>query len=88
MDISIKNGEIYTLDGRSIAGSSITMLEGVQRLVRLGIPLDTALRLSTGNPAKAFGINRGRILPGFSADLVVLKENLELASVYIKGIKI
>ncbi|MDR2947553.1 MAG: amidohydrolase family protein, partial [Candidatus Adiutrix sp.] len=37
-----------------------------------GVDAPTALCMATGNPAKAFGLNRGLIAKGREADLVVM----------------
>ncbi len=51
------------------------------------IPLETALRFVTSNPAKAIGKAgiKGCIAEGADADIVFLDSNLDIAQVYAKG---
>ena len=91
----------YTLGGRipvhsedgvvrnaagSLAGSALTMLDGVRNLHALGVPLATALAAATEAPARmARRPELGRIEPGARADIVVLDDSLELIQVFLGG---
>jgi N-acetylglucosamine-6-phosphate deacetylase len=71
-DLDVRDGAARLADG-TLAGSVVTMLESVQHLVTVGVPLGEAVRTATGNPARALGLaDRGRIAPGCRADLVWL----------------
>ena len=86
IEVSISSGEIYTRGPvRALAGSSITMLEGVRRLVLAGIDVQTALRLGTANVAETYNLKLGRLLPGYPADFIVLDDGLSLRAVYMGG---
>ncbi len=78
-DLDVRDGAARLADG-TLAGSVVTMLESVQHLVTLGVPLGQAVRTATGNPARALGLtDRGRIAPGCRAELVWLDpESLSL----------
>ncbi len=90
IEVTIRFGEIYVRSSncKTLAGSSITMLEGVRRLVSVGVPLETALRLGSANVAETFGLDLGRLLPGYPADMIVLDDQLSLCGVYIDGVHI
>ena len=71
-DLDVRDGAARLADG-TLAGSVVTMLESVQHLVAIGVPLGQAVRTATGNPARALGLtDRGRIAAGCRADLVWL----------------
>lgn len=51
-----------------------------------GLPLETALRVLTSNPATILKLKqKGRIAKGLDADLVLLNDNLEIHSVFALG---
>jgi len=56
----------------------------------MDIPLESAVKCSTMNPAKALGAydKRGSITPGKYADLVLLSEDLSVSSVFLRGNKL
>jgi N-acetylglucosamine-6-phosphate deacetylase len=85
--VHYEDGKYLTDDGK-LAGSSITMLEGVQNCVlHGGIPLADAIRMASVIPARYMGINnqRGVIKPGNIADLLVLDHNLNLKHTMLSG---
>jgi N-acetylglucosamine-6-phosphate deacetylase len=66
-----------------IAGSSLTMIKGVQNLVKFGIPLDHAVEMASSNPSRIIGLGkRGLLVPGYEADIVVFDDSFRvLASI-------
>ena len=57
----------------TLAGSKISMADALANLHTIGVAVGQAVRMVTGNPARALGISdRGRIAPGVRADLVAL----------------
>ncbi|KAA3440569.1 N-acetylglucosamine-6-phosphate deacetylase [Rufibacter hautae] len=82
-----RNGRCETEDGR-LAGSALTMLQAVQNTVNLvGLPLDEAIRMATLYPAQVLKLEHkvGQLLPGASANLVVLDKALQLQKVWVDG---
>ncbi|MDR2487029.1 MAG: amidohydrolase family protein, partial [Clostridiales Family XIII bacterium] len=75
------------LAGGVIAGSNISLLQGLQRAVSFGVPLAEAVAAATEHPARAIGVagRHGRIAEGRSADLVLLGADLSLQKVWIDG---
>jgi N-acetylglucosamine-6-phosphate deacetylase len=84
-----RDGAAYLPDG-TLAGSTLTMLEGVRRVVALGIALPAAIRHATGNPAAVLGAaDRGRLAPGVRADVLALDpDTLALRAVWSGGERI
>jgi len=53
----------------------------------VGIPVYEALRMATAYPAEVMKISdRGRILPGYKADLIVFDKDYNVEKVVINGI--
>lgn len=74
--------------GGWLAGSTITLLDAVQRSVELaGIPLHVAVHMAALGPARLLGIQRrkGHIRPGHDADLLILNRDLSLRQVLVHG---
>lgn len=80
---SVKNGTAVLDDG-TIAGSITNLHQELKNLVSWGIPLETAVKAMTINPAKQIKIDdvTGSIEVGKKADLVILDENLDIVGVY------
>jgi N-acetylglucosamine-6-phosphate deacetylase len=75
------------LDDGTLAGSIISMLDGVRMMVeKVGVSIGDAAVMAATNPANLIGAgDRGRIQAGARADLIVLNQALELKSVFIGG---
>ena len=75
------------LDDGTLAGSIISMLDGVRIMVdKAGVSIGDAAVMASTNPANLIGaLDRGRIQPGARADLIVLSRALELKSVFVGG---
>ena len=84
--ITVKNGETYAEDG-SIYGSSVTLLQCVRNLVKIGIPLSEAVKMASFNPAVSSGIadETGSLSCGKTADILVLDPDLRLKAVFLRG---
>jgi N-acetylglucosamine-6-phosphate deacetylase len=87
--VTDRDGAAYLPDG-TLAGSTLTMLDAVQRVVALGVPPAAAVRHATGNPAAVIGAaGRGRLAPGARADVLALDpDTLALHGVWIGGERI
>ena len=83
---TIRDG-VARLDDGTLAGSIITMLDGVHVMVeKAGVSIGDAAVMAATNPANLVGANeRGRIQVGAHADLILLSPALELKSVFIGG---
>lgn len=83
----VKDGVVRLLDG-TIAGSSKTLLNGVQHLIKKGIPIEDVAKMASYNPAKSIKKEKevGSIAPGKYADLVVLDKEYNVDSTFINGV--
>lgn len=85
------SGKTAKLADGTIAGSVTNLMDCLRNaVVNVGIPLETALKAAAVNPAKRIGIydNYGSITPGKIANIVLLDKNLNVKSVYLKGVLI
>jgi N-acetylglucosamine-6-phosphate deacetylase len=85
----VENGVAMLKDKSSLASSAVALDTMVRTLVyKAGIPLEAAIKAASTIPAKAAGIDdhKGRIAPGYDADLVLLHKNLEVEQVWCRGI--
>jgi N-acetylglucosamine-6-phosphate deacetylase len=75
------------LDDGTLAGSIISMLDGVRVMVeKADVRIGDAAVMAATNPAKLIGSNdRGLIQVGARADLILLSRSLKLKSVFIAG---
>lgn len=86
---------VYMTDGRAtledgtIAGSATCLAECFRRAVGFGIPLETALRAATINPAQAAGLfdEVGSVTAGKRADLLVMGRDLVPEAIFIGGVR-
>ena len=82
-------GNLATLENGTIAGSATNLMDCMRTAVlKMGIPLESAVKCAAVNPAKSVGLydQYGSITPGKKASVVLLKkENLELKQVVIEG---
>ena len=88
MDVIMKDNLCWLADGKSIAGSVLTLAQGVKNIVDWGIAsADIAIRMATEVPARSahIGDKCGSIMPGRDADFVVFDHELTLVETYVGG---
>jgi N-acetylglucosamine-6-phosphate deacetylase len=84
-----REGSLRLGDG-TLAGADLDMISAVRFVHHtLGFELDEALRMASAYPAEAVGQSQrlGRLAKGMRANIVALTENLEVASVWIDGVR-
>lgn len=85
-------GPVATIENGSLAGSVSDLMRCFTVAVRdMGIPIASAVKAATVNPARAVGIDgeRGSIDPGKWADAVVLDaDSLDIRAVVVRGNRI
>ena len=81
-------GNRATIANGSLAGSVSDVMACMRTAVRtMGIPLTSAVKAATVNPARALGLDGklGAIAPGYQADAVVLDRDLNIKYVVLRG---
>jgi N-acetylglucosamine-6-phosphate deacetylase len=85
--ITAKDGICQTAQG-VLAGSALDMATAVRNSVQmLGLPLDEAVRMASTYPADFLGLGKthGRIAAGYTADLIVMGNDLQVRESWIGG---
>jgi len=84
--VEVRDGAVRLPDG-TLAGSSLTMERAVMQLAQQShVPLEGALGAASGVPAAVLGLaGHGRLVPGATADLVLLDPMLRVERVLIGG---
>jgi N-acetylglucosamine-6-phosphate deacetylase len=87
--ISVVGGKASNADG-TIAGSDLDMASAVRNaLSMLGLDLADAVTMASGNPAAFLGLDHelGRIAHGYRASMVLLDDKLQVAEIWIDGVR-
>lgn len=83
-------GNLATLEDGTIAGSATNLYDCMRTAVKMGVPVETAVRAATLNPATAVGLETecGILQPRRKADILVTDKDLTLQEVIKNGITI
>ena len=84
----VEGGVARTPDNTGFASSTVRANVLVRTMVDLaGCSLPDALRMASATPAAALGLaaRKGRLAPGYDADLVILDETLEVQAAVVAG---
>lgn len=85
--ITLKRGKAVLKGTDTLAGSVISLMDGVRRAVSFGIPLTEAVLAATLTPARAIRKDGeiGSLAAGRCADIVALDRDLNVQKVWIDG---
>ncbi len=84
-------GNLATLENGTLAGSATNLMDCLRTAVtKMHIPLESAVKCATANPAKSIGLydSYGSITPGKYANLVMMDQELHLNKIILKGAEI
>ena len=90
-DVTVKGNLATLTELGNIAGSVTNLMACMKRAVKdMKIPLESAVKGATMNPAKAIGIydRYGSLTPGKQADIVLLDKDLEIQYIIKAGKRI
>jgi N-acetylglucosamine-6-phosphate deacetylase len=82
-----QSGRLSTEDG-TLAGADIDMATSVRNCVQLlALSLEDSLRMASLYPAAYLGVadRRGRVAPGYRADLTLLRPDLSVLATWVDG---
>ena len=87
MPYIIEDGVAKLADRSAFAGSIATTDVLVRTCVKKAdIPLESAVKMITQTPARIMKINtKGRLQPGFDADIVIFDDDINVMCVFING---
>jgi N-acetylglucosamine-6-phosphate deacetylase len=85
--VTVERGVARLDSTGAIAGSTLTMVDGLRRTVHSGVSIVDASRMASGTPARTLGLDRelGAIAVGRRADLVLLDDALRVTGVLRAG---
>jgi N-acetylglucosamine-6-phosphate deacetylase len=86
-EVFVDGASARLADG-TLAGSILSLDQGVRNLIReTGCSLEDALATVTTTPARLLGLTqeRGRVAPGYIADLVLLSPELQVQATIARG---
>ena len=82
----IEDGVAKMTDRSGFAGSVATADRLVRTMVNAGVSLTDAVTMMTATPARVMGLSRkGRLEPGFDADVVLFDEDVRIRQVLLSG---
>lgn len=82
--VRLDEDKVFTLDSGKLAGSVMTMEQTIRNFKQFTqCSLTRAIQMATYNPAALLGIEnqKGQLLPGNDADLVIMDKNLHITAV-------
>ena len=82
-EVIFKKGKCSTLKDGTIAGSTTNLFQCMKNAISYGIPIESAIKAATINPAKSIGMGDliGTIKPGAEADLLMLDKQFNIIKV-------
>ncbi len=80
--VVLKDGLFKRKEDDVIAGSALTMLQGVRNLISWGFPIGEAFECASDNPARLHNLNYGAIARGKEAWLISLDSQFNLTGIY------
>ena len=87
-EVIVKGTKATLVDGGNLAGS-VTNLADCMRIAvtEMGVPLESAVRAATANPARVLGVSGeyGSLTPGAHGDVVLLDKDLHVKTVIKDG---
>jgi N-acetylglucosamine-6-phosphate deacetylase len=87
LDVIVKDGACRLKSG-ALAGSILSLDKAIKNMVTLiGVPLESAVKMATINPAKAVGLDneRGSLETGKWADVVFMSEDFRVELTMVEG---
>lgn len=84
-DVTVTDGKAQLSDG-TLASSTVTMNAALRNTVENGISLVDAVQMASVTPANVLGLeNKGGILPGKDADMVLVDGNFDVVWTMVGG---
>ncbi len=84
--VTVSGGVARLTDGGSIAGSTLTMDSALRRAIGAGLSIMDAAAMTATTPARVLGLtDRGALVSGLRADVVVLSDQLRVERVMRAG---
>ena len=87
-EVTVRGGKaVLAKDENVIAGSVTDLYSCFKKAVEMGVPLESAVRSASENPAKSIGAGKdyGTLSPGSYANILLLDRDLNIIKIINKG---
>jgi N-acetylglucosamine-6-phosphate deacetylase len=85
-EVVLHDGVFHRASDDVIAGSALTMIQGLKNLVDFGVPLENATEMAAANPSRILGLGkRGLLVPGYEADILVFDKDFGVRASIVGG---
>jgi N-acetylglucosamine-6-phosphate deacetylase len=85
-EVVLHDGVFHRASDDVIAGSALTMIDGLKNLVSFGVPIETAAEMASSNPSRILGLGkRGFLVPGYEADIAVFDKDFKVLASMVGG---
>lgn len=85
LDVYVKDGQARLKSNDSLAGSVLTLDKAFRNVIELGYPIYEAVKVTSTNAAKEFGLNAGVIEIGKEADFAILDNSYNVDMTIVNG---
>ena len=90
LPVSVANGAARLKDGGALAGSTLQLATAFKNVVEVtGLPLKEAVKATSLSAAMSLKLfDRGRLEPGFLADIVLLDKDFNICNTIVGGVEL
>lgn len=85
LDVYVRDGQARLISNDALAGSVLTMDKAFKHMIELGYSIFDAVKMTSTNAAKEFGLNAGILQEGKDADIVLLNPDYSVEMTVVKG---
>lgn len=87
LSVLVRDKKAYLSDGKTIAGSTVTLLDCVKNAISFGIRPEAAFKAATINAARSAGADRnvGSLTKGKDADILILDSEYNIKHIIVNG---
>ena len=85
LDVYVKDNQARLVSNDSLAGSVLTLDKAFKNIIELGYSIFDAVKMTSTNAAREFGLNAGEVAEGKDADLVILNPDYSVDMTLVKG---
>lgn len=85
-DVLIKNGEARVKSTGRIAGSTLKLNQACKNIMALtNCSINDAIYMASTHPAEIYGLNKGKLVPGYDGDVLVVNKDFDILAVVNQG---
>ncbi|MEE0965653.1 MAG: N-acetylglucosamine-6-phosphate deacetylase [Bacilli bacterium] len=85
-EVEIIDGKARVKETGRIAGSTVKLNEACYNMMKYcGCSIDDAVLMASYNPAKQYGLNKGKLAVGYDGDVVVVNDKFNVLAVVNQG---